>query len=91
RREANKNLHLQLSRRGFRLSHSFTTVLYSRLLRAGSGDGTDDQLHQMLTEWTSLEAQSGVEFTLNTMAHALAVKAQGADSEAAVIFGLQCR
>ncbi|MCP6390838.1 DEAD/DEAH box helicase, partial [Klebsiella pneumoniae] len=35
RREANKNLHLQLSRRGFRLSHSFTTVLYSRLLRAG--------------------------------------------------------
>ncbi|MDI8401910.1 DEAD/DEAH box helicase, partial [Salmonella enterica subsp. enterica serovar Anatum] len=43
RREANKNLHLLLSQRGLRLSHSFTTVLYSRILRAGSGDDTDAQ------------------------------------------------
>lgn len=91
RREANKNLHMMLSRRGFRLSHSFTTVLYSRLLRSGSGDDTDAQLHQLLTEWISLEARSGIEFTLNTMAHALAVRSRGENTDPAIIFGLQCR
>ncbi|MCB5298799.1 protein DpdJ [Yersinia intermedia] len=91
RREANKNLHLQLSQRGLRLSHSFTTVLYSRILRVGSSENTDEQLYELLTNWVALEAHSGIEFTLNTMAHALAVKNLGEHTDASVVFNAQCR
>lgn len=91
RRKANKNLHLQLSLHGLRLSHSFTTVLYSRILRAGSSEVTDMQLYQLLTDWISLEANSGIEFTLNTVAHALAVKTLGEVNDASMVFNAQCR
>ncbi|CAM4326310.1 protein DpdJ [Klebsiella quasivariicola] len=91
RREANKNLHLLLSQRGLRLSHSFTTVLYSRILRAGSGDDTDAQLYQLLSDWSSLETRMGIEFSMNTMAHALAVNALGVKTDASLVFNAQCR
>ncbi|VFT71347.1 helicase [Escherichia coli] len=91
RREANKNLHLRLSQRGLRLSHSFTTVLYSRILRAGSSDDTDTQLYQLLSDWSSLEVSAGIEFSMNTMAHALAVNALGVETDASVVFNAQCR
>lgn len=91
RREANKHLHYQLTRKGFRISHSFTTVLYSRILRPGSDEGTDEQLHALLSDWVDLEAAAGIEFNLNIMAHALAVKASGFTSDSQAVFQAQCR
>ncbi|WP_447874303.1 protein DpdJ [Serratia fonticola] len=89
--EANKNLHLHLSRRGFRLSHSFTSVLYSRILRSGSSNDTDEHLYNLLSDWTQLEESMGIEFNLNIMSHALAVKSLGTRADASDVFNVQCR
>ncbi len=91
RREANKQLQFELRRLGFRLSHSFTTVLYSRILRAGSSDATDHTMQTLLANWRELETRAAIEFNLNIAAHAMAVEACGEDAGAAEIFLAQCR
>lgn len=91
RREANKLLQFELHRLGFRLSHSFTTVLYSRVLRAGSSERSDSDLQALLAGWRQLEARTEIEFNLNIAAHALAVGECGAYALSPETFQAQCR
>ena len=91
RRESNKQLQLELRRLGFRLSHSFTTVLYSRILRAGSSESTDADLQTLLAGWRQLEDRAEIEFNLNIVAHALAFGECGPHASFSDTFQTQCR
>ncbi|HBS6278526.1 TPA: DEAD/DEAH box helicase, partial [Klebsiella pneumoniae] len=51
----------------------------------------DAQLYQLLSDWSSLETRTGIEFSMNTMAHALAVNALGVKTDASLVFNAQCR
>ncbi|GAA5213743.1 protein DpdJ [Corallincola platygyrae] len=79
RKAANKQLHKQLVEAGFAVTHSFLTVLYSRLLRAGSSETTDVELLKLLVDWRQLEQQTGLEWNLNIAAHAIAGKESAGD------------
>ncbi|TVL50792.1 hypothetical protein AYI98_07630 [Shewanella algae] len=71
RKSANKELRHLMRDVGFSLTHSFMTVLYSRLLRPGSDEHSDVKTLKLLTDWQQLEQQSGIEWGLNIAAHAL--------------------
>lgn len=91
RREANSALHKVLQVLGFVLSHSFLTVLHSRVLRPGSSASTDQQLFNLLQQWRQLETNSGIEWPLNITAHHLANKASQPSTESAELFQKFCK
>lgn len=90
RRQANANMHAVLLQQGFVLSHSFLSVLHSRVLRPGSGTHTDAKLLMLLAQWRELEEFSGVEWGLNIAAHALARRAVGNNSSPSELFQRHC-
>ena len=57
---------------GFDFSHSFSAVLFSRILRANSNKKTDETLFKYLTQWTALEARVELELPINIMAVVIA-------------------
>lgn len=65
-------LRKALQEEGFQLSHSFLSVLHSRVLRPGSSFQTDAELLDLIRRWRSLEADTGFEWQLNVAAHTLA-------------------
>lgn len=91
RRDANAELHRILLSEGFTLSHSFLSVLHSRVLRPGSSDSTDANLLDLLSNWRALEAHSGLEWGLNIVAHALATKELGRQASPVEVFQGLCR
>lgn len=91
RRDATKKLHCTLQTTGFALSHSFMTVLHSRVLRPGSGCETDAELLDLLVQWRELEHRSGIEWALNIASHALATKKFGSNIDASVLFRHFCK
>ena len=58
---------------GFEFSHSFSAVLFSRILRLGSDKGTDEVLLKRLSQWKVLETKVGLELPINIAAVVLAV------------------
>jgi len=74
RRIANGNLRTELKKQGFALSHSFMSVLHTRILRPGSQLSHDRRLLDYLREWRALEAKAGYEINLNIFAHTQAVQ-----------------
>jgi len=72
RRQATSNLHGKLQKTGFALSHSFNSVLFSRVIRPGSNQETDARLLDLLRKWNELERLSGMEWGLNIATHTLA-------------------
>jgi ATP-dependent Lhr-like helicase len=91
RREANAELHSVLLSVGFCLSHSFLSVLHSRVLRPGSSSNTDEHLLELLEKWRNLEDFSGLEWGLNIAAHAMAAKNLGRSARSVDIFKDLCR
>lgn len=74
RRAANGQLRAQLKKQGFALSHSFMSVLHTRILRPGSQASHDEQLLEHLRKWRELEAKAGYEISLNIFAHTQATQ-----------------
>lgn len=66
-------LHTCLQREGFLLSHSFLTLLHSRVLKPGSGVDTDSELFDYLKQWVTYEEESGFEWSINVVAYILSV------------------
>lgn len=90
RRVANERLRKIIGKEGFALSHSFLSVLHSRILRPGSSAETDKNVFSLLHKWRAIEVTSGVEWPLNVAAHALARSQLGRDSQTAQLFRAYC-
>ena len=90
RRRATANLYEQLKEAGFVLSHSYMSVLFSRVLRPGSSKETDSNLLGLLRKWKGLEASSGLEWGLNIAAHTLASQSFTEDATSAQLFDRFC-
>lgn len=90
RLSSNRRLRAMLSERGLVVSHSFSAVLYSRVLRAGSTAATDARLLGYLNRWRETEAQCGYELPMNIVAIALAIEEVSID-DAAIAFDRACR
>lgn len=91
RREASSDLHKTLLNEGFVLSHSFLSILYSRVLRPGSDKGTDQTLFDLLEQWRGLESSSGIEWGLNIISHALSKNALSTAASSSEVFQGLCR
>ena len=68
RLRANQALNNQLFWAGFHLSHSFSAVLFSRVLRPGSSESSDRRLAEALDGWMDMEDRLGFELPLNIAA-----------------------
>lgn len=90
RREATSNLYEELKEVGFALSHSFMSVLFSRIIRPGSNKGTDSDLLELLRKWNMLEGSSGLEWGLNVAAHTLASQSFKGNVTPAELFDRFC-
>ena len=74
---ANQELRRNLLDRGFRVSHTFSAVMHSRLLRPGSGPATDRRLLDRLRQWKGLEEILGLEIPMHIASFILAVEEVG--------------
>ena len=90
RRQATCKLMEVLKDEGFALSHSFMSVLFSRVLRSGSNTGTDNTLLDLLQKWNDLEICTGLEWSLNIVAHTLASRVIKEDASPAQLFNHFC-
>ncbi|SEI52081.1 protein DpdJ [Paraburkholderia diazotrophica] len=90
RREANERFRKIVGDEGFALSHSFLSVLHSRILRPGSSAETDKNILSLLHKWRTIEATSRIEWPLNVAAHALARAQLGPDVQTAQLFRTYC-
>ena len=91
RRDAIMKLHFSLQGAGFAITHSFLSVLHSRVLRPGSNKETDSILLSLLTQWKNLERDSGIEWPINIASHALASKALGKSADIQKLFKSYCK
>lgn len=71
---ANAHLRALLKAQGFALSHSFMSVLHTRVLRPGSQASHDAQMLAYLNAWRELEDKAGYEIALNIFAHTQATQ-----------------
>ena len=88
---ANESLKRALRNAGFHVSHSFSAVLYSRVLRPGSDRNKDLELRQGLRDWETLESSLGFELPLSVAALVQSVKQQGGLEEPRKIYERACR
>jgi ATP-dependent Lhr-like helicase len=79
---ANNALKSELGSAGFLFSHSFSAVLYSRILKPGSSSHTDIALSGYLERWVEMENDLGFELPMNLAAFVIA--AQDNISKAAI-------
>ncbi|WP_297510607.1 protein DpdJ, partial [Flavobacterium sp.] len=86
RRSSIKQLHASFQTAGFALSHSFLSVLHSRVLRQGSNKDSDIELLSILLTWRDLEKNTGIEWPLNIAAHTIARKKNATISDAKSTF-----
>lgn len=90
RRHATIRLKKYLVDSGFALSHSFMSVLFSRVLRPGSSQKTDANLLNLLQSWRQLEIHSGLEWGLNVAGHTLAARSFTESVSLATLFERFC-
>ena len=87
---AGNNLKNILVESGYQFSHSFSSVLYSRIFRPGSDSTSDDNLENYLDEWDRVEDYLGIELPINIISLVIASKnATSIDSK--TIFNTSCR
>ena len=72
RLQAMKTLKPAVVEAGFDFSHSFSAVLFSRILRTNSNKKTDETLLKYLTQWAALEEKMGLELPINIIAAVIA-------------------
>ncbi len=85
-----KELKQTLIDSGFQFSHSFSAVLYSRILRPGSSENTDDQLEAYLESWQQLEKDLGFEIPLNIISLIISTQLNPSN-DSRKIFSEACR
>ena len=67
-------LKVVLHQHGVVLSHSLMSVLFSRVFVEGSDSHTDTVLQQSLDAWQAWELSSGIEWSLQAVAHTIALQ-----------------
>ena len=87
---ANRSLRKVLSSEGFQISHSFSAVLHSRVLRSGSSIATDEKLANYLASWGEIESTVGLELPLNIIAFVIAYQSHDSALAKEKIFGETC-
>jgi ATP-dependent Lhr-like helicase len=91
RKIAISSLHKALQVSGFALTHSFLSVLHSRVLRPGSSRETDSKLYTLLSKWRDIEKNSCIEWPLNIAAHTLASIDQSDILDPSILFRSFCK
>lgn len=89
--KANNLLKAALRAAGFHLSHSFMAVLYSRVLRPGSNEGSDARLTDALSDWTALEDALGFEIPMHIASVAHVVRQLNDFHDYAVVYDKACQ
>lgn len=89
RLETNKALKSSLIKEGFQYSHSFSAVLHSRIIKAGSSSETDKKLFSYLTKWNEIEHSLGFELPMNIVGFLLAT--ESSTIESSQIFDTACK
>ncbi len=69
--DAFRGLRRALVKDGFAPFHGFLSALGSRVLRPGSGPGTDQYLSRVLRQWQTEEARIGIEIDLRLISYFL--------------------
>jgi ATP-dependent Lhr-like helicase len=87
---ANRMLKKTLTAQGFHFSHSFASVLHSRVLRSGSSSVTDENLANYLADWERLELKVALELPLNIVALILAFSRHESTIDNVRIFAESC-
>jgi ATP-dependent Lhr-like helicase len=87
---ANKLLKQTLTEEGYHFSHSFASVLHSRILKPGSSQTTDKNLTKLLVEWEKLEQIVSLELPINIASFILAYKKHISTSDYELIFNDAC-
>lgn len=72
RLSSNRELRRILLDQGYRVSHTFSAVLHSRILRSGSSLATDQRLFGSLERWRGIESRLGIELPMHIAAFVLA-------------------
>lgn len=87
---SNRMLKKTLTAQGFHFSHSFASVLHSRVLRPGSSSTTDENLANYLADWERLELKVALELPLNIVAFILAFSRHESTIDNERIFNESC-
>ncbi len=87
---ANSQLKSSITRKGFQFSHSFSAVLHSRILKAGSSVESDRVLLGYLTDWDNLQSKLEIEVPMGIVGLLLAIKNNPTVSKQE-LFELSCR
>ena len=72
RRKAMKKIESTVKESGFEFSHSFSAVLFSRILKPNSSERTDKELYDYLKQWQALEESVDIEIPINIIAAVIA-------------------
>ncbi|EHR1106443.1 DEAD/DEAH box helicase [Vibrio parahaemolyticus] len=70
--EAHTSLNRVVSNSGIFTSHTWNTMLYTRVFKPGSSDDNDTFLSKLLTEWRAIEGKVCMEIPLTIISHILA-------------------
>lgn len=72
RLEALRELRTAISKLGVTQTHSFNSLLHTRLLKAGSTSKNDKELLEWLNQWENIESKFQLEIPLVSMAYLIA-------------------
>lgn len=81
RSENTKRLKQQIAKLGILTTHTWESVLYSRILKSGANEKSDQRLVELLKQWTGYEERSDLEIPLHIASYMLAAKQGGTYSE----------
>ncbi|MDA7686504.1 protein DpdJ [Pseudomonadales bacterium] len=87
---ANKALKQTLTTEGVHFSHSFASVLHSRILKPGSSEATDKTLTDYIAQWEALENKTDLELPINIVAFVLAYEKHDRATDNQLIFVEAC-
>jgi hypothetical protein len=89
RLSANRDFRKALTAKGYMLSHTFSAVMHSRVLRPGSNQATDQHLFANLNKWRDIEDRLGLELPMQTAAFVIAA-GETENPEPAMVFNKSC-
>lgn len=87
---ANRLLKKRLTSEGFHYSHSFASVLHSRILKSGSTESSDRELVNHLAHWRHIQQQVNLELPVNIVAFLIAFYNYNSTEDKEVIFREAC-
>ncbi|PKH01374.1 hypothetical protein CXF72_17020 [Psychromonas sp. MB-3u-54] len=72
RSQSTKAFKQQISKLGILITHAWNSILYSRVLRTGADDQTDNTLMLLINNWNQYESSLDIEIPLQIVAFLLA-------------------